>query len=294
MTLQQLTYFITLAETLHYTRAAQKLYMSQPSLSRSISELEKELGAPLFEKDGKLTSLTKYGRAFLPYAQKTLATIETGRQTIEKMLLPSETVHIGYIYSLSFSILPQIMEDFLASHAENQFTFFQGMAIDIVDKLKKGELDIALSLDPSDDAITAVPIFRQSLYLVVPRGHRLAQKKRILLEDLEDESFVTISSSSNLRRHLDNIFQTLQATPKITFEAEECNAMASFVGAGMGIAIMPEIPALRSYNVEVLSLEDNLLARKIHVLYAADRHLSPAAHKFLQYLLDICAQSKPV
>lgn len=284
MTLQQLVYFITLAKKLHYTKAAQQLFVSQPSLSRSISDLEKELGAPLFEKDGKNTTLTKYGAAFLPYAKKTISSIEAGKNAISKMLLPSETIHMGYIYSLSFSILPQIMEGFLADHGEYQFSFFQGMSTDIADKLKKGELDIALSLDPEDEAIHAIPIFRQPLYLVVPEKHPLTSREQVQLEDLENESFVSIQIGSNLRRKLDDIFKTLRTTPHISFEAEECNAMASFVSAGMGVAIMPEIPSLRSYRVAVIPIENNLLSRKIYALYATDREMPPGAQKLLDYL----------
>lgn len=290
MTLQQLTYFIVLADMLHYTKAAQKLYISQPSLSRAISELEKELNAPLFEKDGKQTALTRYGKAFLPYAQQSIDKLEEGKKKVEELLAPSPTVHLGYIYSLSFSILPRLLEDFLAdpAHKNNQFSFFQGLATDILEKLKKGELDIALSLKPESDAVDAVMFFEQELYLVVPRGHRFTLQQSILLEDLENESFVTIHSGSGLRRQLDSIFETLSATPHITFEAQECNAMASFVSAGLGIAIMPEIPALRSYNVEVLPVEDNLLKRKIYVLFARDRKLPPAAAQFRDYLLERC------
>lgn len=292
MTLQQLHYFIVLADMLHYTKAAQKLYISQPSLSRAVSELEKELGAPLFAKDGKLTMLTDYGKAFLPYAKESIAKIDTGKKVIQEMLVPSTSVRLGYIYSLSFSILPGILENFLAQeeNRDTQFTFFQGMAADIVDKLKKGELDIALSVRADDDAISENAIFRQELYLVVPKGHRLAQKEQVVLEDLENESFVTINANSSLRRQLDSAFETLNATPRITFEAEECNAMASFVSANLGVAIMPEIPALRSYNVEVLPIEGNLLKRKIYALCAKDHQLSSAATRFRNYLLERCAE----
>lgn len=286
MTLQQLTYFIVLADTLHYTKAAQRLFVSQPSLSRAISELEKELGTQLFAKNGKDTVLTKYGKAFLPFADEAIKKIEAGKKAVEDMIRPSPTVQLGYIYSLSFSTLPKYLEGFLSiqENRDIQFSFYQGMSSTIVDKLKKGELDIALSLKTDDATIASVPIFEQPLYLVVPRGHRLTKKKQIVLNDLKSEKYITINRNSGLRRQLDDIFETLDVMPKITFEAEECNAMASFVSANLGISIMPEIPALHSYNVEIIPMADKLFKREIHLLWVKERALSPAALKFYNYL----------
>ena len=113
MTLQQLVYFCTLADILHYTKAAAALHIAQPTLSYAIAELQRELGVPLFEKRGSKTALTSFGAAFLPYASRSLEAIEEGQKTLAAMLsLDKETINLGYIYSVSFDFLPKIISEF--------------------------------------------------------------------------------------------------------------------------------------------------------------------------------------
>jgi hypothetical protein len=99
MTLQELRYFCVTAEVLHYTRAANLLYISQPSLSYAIGKLEKELGVPLFEKNGKKVSLTKYGKEFFPYAKRALSEVSNGIDHLQEMQQPTAgIINLGYIY----------------------------------------------------------------------------------------------------------------------------------------------------------------------------------------------------
>lgn len=298
MTLQQLKYFRVMAEILHYTQAAKMLYISQSSLSYSLSELEKELGAPLFDKQGKKTVLTEYGKELLPFATNALESIEEGVRRIERMRMPSSVIGLGYIYSLSFDFLPRILSNFFfhVGHGEISFNFFQGLSPVILEKLKRGELDIALSVATDDPSICSEPIYDQSLYLVVPKGHHLAEKGKITIQDLRKETFVSINANSSLRQHLDRLFEDLHISPHISFEAEECNAMASFVSARFGIAIMPDIPALNAYHVDIIPMDDPHFRRQINVLWVKDRPLSPAATRFKEFLVkfakkpDLCEQ----
>ena len=110
MTLQELRYFCVTAEVLHYTRASRLLYISQPSLSYALNKLEQELGVSLFKKDGKKVTLTKYGEEFLPYAKRALAELSEGTEHLREMKVPaSGGINMGYIYSVSFSALPEFV-----------------------------------------------------------------------------------------------------------------------------------------------------------------------------------------
>jgi len=124
MTLQELRYFCVTAEVLHYTRAARLLYISQPSLSYAISKLEQELGLPLFEKNGKKVTLTKYGEEFLPYAKRALAEISEGTERLREMKIPSTGgISLGYIYSVSFSALPEFVNSFYKHQGGDRIAF---------------------------------------------------------------------------------------------------------------------------------------------------------------------------
>ena len=111
MTLLQLLYFETLARVLHYTRAAEELHISQPSLSYSIAELEKELGVSLFKREKRKIALTPYGERFLPYVKKTMALLEEGKATLRQMKDKAPmNIRLGYFHSISASLVPPIVK----------------------------------------------------------------------------------------------------------------------------------------------------------------------------------------
>ncbi len=287
MTLHQLKCFCVLAEVLHYTDAAKQLYISQPSLSYSISELQKELGAPLFQKRGQKITLTKYGKAFLPYAQKSILAVDRGIHCVQDMLQPISSINLGYIYSSSI-YLASMIKGFRESCSADEvaINFFQGVDNQIVSKLRNGQLDVGLSTFPGDDVISGEPIYDQELYLVVPNNHALASRSEASLAELKGEKFVSLTADSSLRKLLDETFEHISFQPDIAFEAEECNAMASFVGAQFGFTVMPEIPALSSYAVSLLRISDLPLSRTIYLLWPSNHQLSGTVEQFKRYVID--------
>ena len=154
MTLLQLQYFQVLARVLHYTRAAEELHISQPSLSYSISELEKELGVKLFEKENRKISLTAYGEQFLPYVQRSLALLDEGAAVLEQMAgnLP-QVAKLGYFHSISASLIPALVEGFYREEDNRsiRFQFTEGPSFDIFNQA--GELRYGLR-DALDDWLT--------------------------------------------------------------------------------------------------------------------------------------------
>ena len=287
MTLQQLKYFCKLAEVLHYTEAANLLYISQSGLSYSIAELEKKLGVPMFTKHSKKTALTKFGEEFLPYAKKALENIEEGSIRIKKMLIPEPIINMGYIYSLSFGILSDTLADFrlMPGYNDISFNFVQGASSVIIEKLKKHELDIALLADVQDDDLESVFVHEQELFVVMPKSHRLAEKEHVNLHDIIHEDFVAISSKSSLRTCVDNVFHSVGVTPRIKIQAEECNTIASFVSANFGISIMPKIPSLDPFNIAWRPVENKPFIRKINLAWLKSHKLSQVVNHFKDCLL---------
>ena len=177
MTLNQLRYFQAVARALNFRAAAEELYISQPSLSRSIDSLEQELGVQLFKKNGKKVTLTKYGEEFLPYAKRALAELSEGTERLREMKVPtSGGISLGYIYSVSFSALPEFVNSFYRHQGSEQiaFRFRQGKAGELVEQLLNGSLDLLIAGKPVLASIDYIPIYRQELYLIVPATHRLA------------------------------------------------------------------------------------------------------------------------
>jgi DNA-binding transcriptional LysR family regulator len=286
MNLHQLNCFTVLAEVLHYTEAAKRLYISQPSLSYAISELEKELGVELFYRQGNRIVLTKYGEALLPYAEKTLLTVQRGVRAIQNLKALSPSISLGYIYSIS-GVLSEMIRGFKQHRKDNDITvsFYQGLDEHIMDKLRKGEVDLAISTSSGGHSVAARPLFRQALYLAVPSDHPLAQREEVSIHELKDEKFVSITPESSLRGFINEAFQRAGYTPNIVFEAEECNAMASFVGSHFGVAIMPRIPGVDSYPITLLKIKEMSLTRQIYLLWMENEPLPAECETFKDYIL---------
>jgi DNA-binding transcriptional LysR family regulator len=279
MTLQQLRYFCVTAEVLHYTRAAALLYISQPSLSYALSKLEKELGMPLFEKQGKQIALTRYGAEFLPYAKRALSELSKGQERLTELFAPgSGIINLGYIYSVSFSVLPAFVDRFYAHLGSRQtaFRFHQGMAGGLIEQLLNGSLDLLIAGKPDIDSIEYLPIATQELFLAVPASHRLSDRKAIALSEVADEQFVSITHEAIIYRELADKFKKASFSPNIVFEADEYSSIAASVTTGAGIAIMPKLPILDNFNLKLIPFSDVPMIRDVCLLRYGRHAMSPA------------------
>ena len=129
MNLFYLRYFVTLAHVKHYTKAAEQLCITQPSLSHAIAQMEKELGVPLFEKNGRNTMLTPFGREFLSCAEHTLSTLDDGIASLQRSARGSGLIRLGFVRPLGIEFVPHLAADFLRAYPENdiRFTFHTGI-----------------------------------------------------------------------------------------------------------------------------------------------------------------------
>lgn len=289
-TLQQLKCFCALARELHYTRAAESLHITQPTLSYAIGELQKEIGAPLFKKEGNQTELTEYGIAFLPHAERTLAAAHDGKRKIEDMLeSDSGNISLGYIYSVSFNFLPAIVSRFQEEERNRNvsFHFYQGIKDQLLTKLREGTIDLVIASAPDAKPIRSARLFRQELFLVVPKDHPLAKEASVSLEELKNEKFIFDKPTSGLRIALDKIFDDTGIKPEIAYEVEECNAMVAFVSTRQGVAVMPKIPLMKTYDVEVVRITDPTPFRYINLLWNEDMPMSPIVERFKENILSL-------
>lgn len=297
MTLLQIQYFSTLARVLHYTRAAQELHIAQPSLSYSISELEKELGAKLFEKENRRITLTLYGEQFLPYAEKALALLEEGREAVRQMEKDAvQVVRLGYFHSISASLIPDMMAG-VYSQPENEklrFQFAEAASFDIFQRLKSGALDLAFCMH-RDDWAESITIMKQPLYLAVPSEHPLAQRPFVTFADFAREPQVMLDKPSSLRTQLDRIFTQRGVIPSVIFEVRECNAALQYVGLRFGVSVLPQVPAMDSERVAVLPIADEgrEFVRTVYLSWSRERPLTPAAQRVRNYIVSHYAASEP-
>lgn len=297
MTLLQLQYFETLARMLHYTRAAEELHIAQPSLSYSISELEKELGVKLFEKQNRKIGLTEYGERFLPYVQKSLMIMDEGANVLKQMAgtVPL-VIRLGYFHSISASLIPAIVEE-VYREPENQeirFHFTEDTSFDVFNQLKNGKLDLAFCAhrDTWADSIT---VMKQPLYLTVPIDHPLAEQPFVSFEDFAREPLVMLDKPSSLRTQIDRIFTQRGVIPNVVFEVRECNAALQYVALKFGVTIVPEVPAMKTERVRAIPIADDGkdFVRSVYLSWDRTRPLSPVVTRVRNLIVQKYACASP-
>ena len=195
MNLYQLRYFTTLAQEEHYTKAALKLHITQPSLTHAIHLLEDELDVALFEKKGRNVVLTKYGKLFLKEIEPILNRLDDSIENIKQISKGKETLNIGFVRRLGMSYIPQLISSF-----QNENVTFQchsGFSYDLIHDLKKNDLDIVFCSYVDDQDIFFKPVITQEFYVIVSLNHPLAKNKTIRMEELEEYPCLAFDQGDN-------------------------------------------------------------------------------------------------
>ncbi len=288
MNLNYLYYFSVLAKTEHYTKAANILNITQPSLSHAIDEIEKELGCSLFEKDGRNIKLSYYGKILYNYVEMGFKEMEIGYKQIESLLSPNEgLIRLAFIYTLGYEFVPNVLKNFHAIPKNNQISFSlkQGNTTEILDGLENEKYDLCFaSKQTNRKNLIFVPIKTEELVVVVYKEHPLAEKKEIDIKELENEYFIYYSKSSGLRPFIDELFKQANVKPNILFEVEEDSAVLGLVNIKYGVAVVPDIPIINNFNLKKLKITNKHEPRYIYMAIPKNRFESPAVRKFITFL----------
>jgi DNA-binding transcriptional LysR family regulator len=264
MELRQIRCFIAVAEELHFGRAAERLGLAPPALSRLIRALEDEIGVDLFRRTTREVILTRSGMVFLDDAKSTLVRLERSVRTAREASVPtSSTLRIGAIDAASASFLPEILVAFRAAFPKLDIKFVEAMTAPLLQMLDAGKLDLCLIRKPKRPGDFAYETLRVERPLVLlPTGHRLAAKTAITMDDLRDEPFVIPSKRGRPYAYdlVMSYFESIGAVPNVTIEATEKPAMMSAVAANLGLALAPDWVARLSFpGVTIRRLKGMLL-----------------------------------
>ena len=225
MTLQQLKFFKEVAQTLHFTIASQNLYVSQSSLSRAVIELEREVGVPLFVRGNKKIDLTTYGREFLPYVDKIFDDLEKGKKVLNDMRNPnSGVVKVIYSYVNGVSLVPRIFKNFYKENLKDEISVeFEINHLDLKfeEETAKGTFDLAICCTSEFPNLTCIPIAKQELVLLTPIDHPLASRKKVSLQDIRDEEFISYFPGSNLDSWINKMFESEDLKPNVAISVHD-------------------------------------------------------------------------
>lgn len=290
MTLLQLQYFQVLARMLHYTKTAEALHISQPSLSYAINGLESELGVKLFEKKERKTVLTPFGEAFLPFVEQSLSSLEEGRSVLNRMNDEGDkTLNLGYFHSLSGTLIPSIMEEYYEDRKNRavRIRFTEETPDEIARQVREGTLDLGFS-PRKEEGAECVQVMNQPLYLAVPAGHPLSAKKSVTFADFQDEPLILLERSSVLRKQIDEGYREQGMESKPVLEVKECNVALQYVRLEFGVAVIPEVPAAETSRVTLLPVLDGKkeYSRPVYLFWNKNRTLSKTAEQFRDFVAE--------
>jgi DNA-binding transcriptional LysR family regulator len=241
--LPHLRMLVALGEVEHVTIAAAMLGVPQPTVSRTVRRLERQIGAPLLEPDGRGVRLTAAARTLVPYAQRALDVLTDGLAAVETEGRRAQTtVRLAFQTSLGEQLVPELIRTVRDDDPSVRFVLSQGARASCLESLRAREADIALvsRLDPAPDGLRVVPLFEQQLVLLVPVGHAAAGAGAVSVAALADEPLVTLKVGYGLRGSVDELFADAGVSLSIAFEGEDLHTLTGLVAAGLGVAIAPQ------------------------------------------------------
>ena len=283
MEMQQVRYFVALADILNFTRAAEKCNVSQPALTRAIQQLEHEFGGPLFHRERGNTHLSELGRMMLPYLQTVEEQCRAAREQAKAVKkLEKATLTIGTMCTIGPQLLAELMIRFQAAHPDVDVRVVDAGAPQMIEMLEKGELEVAIVGVPEElpDNLHQLPIFEEKFVIVLPPNHRLVASNPIRGAELDKEPYVCRSNCEvfePVRKELESRSVFLRQV----FSSPRDDWVQGMIKAGLGLGFFPEF-CVTDPDLVVRPLVDPSFSRTIYLTTVRGRPHSPAVGAFVQ------------
>jgi DNA-binding transcriptional LysR family regulator len=283
--LRHLKYFIAVAEELNFGRAAQKLNITQPSLSRQIQKLEQELAVKLFERLPSQIQLTQAGELFLTEAQQILVKVKQGIQ-IAQRASRGEIGHlkIGFQGSAVYDIIPNSIRVFRGSFPNVDVIVQPMITREQISAIENNQLDLGFVVPPINHSNLIVEtILEEPVIVVLPENHPLAKETEITIADLGHEPLILASRDRDcgLFEEIFNLYYQAGLHPNVIYAAREMQVMLGFVAAGMGISLLPAyVQNLQRLGVVYRSLKPHAPIVKLAIAYKSNNQ--PTLQSFLK------------
>lgn len=288
MNLFHLRYFVTLAKSQNYTRAACQLNITQPSLSNAIHGLEAELGLALFVRQGRNVVLTSEGREFSRIVDHSLTILDSGIEQLQHQNNEQTVIKLAALRTLSTRWVPGMVREFLQNSQQDvrfEFTNENRLSPQIIQGLRAKHYDICFcsKVDEQED-IAYFPIASQALVVITPTDHPLATRNQIELSETLAFDQVTFSKRSGLSPIIRQLFAECGGQPHSVYAIEEDEAVAGLVANGFGIAVVPNMPLLKTLPVKIIPLSFPTWQRIFYMATLKDHYQSPAAKDFIDFV----------
>lgn len=285
MELLQLKYFQTIAQEEHMTRAANKLHVSQPSLSKTIKRLEEELGVELFHRSGKNISLNQNGRIFLRHVNTALWALSDAKK---ELLSSNSDAYPDICLNIDAGIdsLTQIIYQFNQLYPNIHFLLRKE---NTHANYSTKKYDLALIMLPIEQELPkcSLTLFEEDLMLAVAPSHPLANQVYVNLANLKDEKYISFQASSDYRKTVEHYCHVAGFQPNVVAECHDWYTLCDFVKIKIGISIVPKISWRSHYDdLRLLPIRTPRCARKIVLTWFDDSYVSSSSKLFIEFIMD--------
>jgi DNA-binding transcriptional LysR family regulator len=285
MEMRQLEYFIAVADEANFTRAAQRVHISQSGVSAQIRQLEHDLGATLIDRSGRTATLTAAGAAALPHARAVLASAGAVRRAVDDVngLIRGRLV-VGMVTACTVTPLFNALAAFHQAHPRVEITLIEDNSDRLTERVRAGQADLALigASGAPPPGLGALPIISERLVAALPPGHPLAGRPRVTLADITAYPIVCLPRGTGIRTVFDQACAARGIQPDIALQASAPGAVADLASRGLGIAILSEsMAASHATRLETLVIDDIQTPAVLALIWtAAD---SPALRELLHH-----------
>ncbi len=283
MELRQLEYFVAVAEEANFTRAAERVHVSQSGVSAQVRQLERDLRAPLIDRSGRVATLTAAGAAALPHARATLAAAAAVRQAVDDVTgLLSGRIVVGMVTACTVAPLFDALAAFHLAHPGIEIALVEGNSDWLVEQVRTGAADVALigAAGTAPEGLDALTIVSEGLVAAVPPGHPLAGREAVTLAEVTRYPIISLPPGTGVRAVFDQDCAAQGRRPDIAFQASAPAAVADLASRGLGVAILTETMAAGfSARLTAVVIKDIVTTALLALVWA--RAESPALRELL-------------
>jgi len=290
MDYDQLASFLEVAKLQSFSRAAEKIYRTQPAISAQVRLLEQECGEKLFDRSGKKVLLTPAGEILRRYAEKLMETQKEALQAIAELnQTPRGKLSIGANEATCLYVLPKTFARFKQLYPLVQISIYRNFSHKILQKVQEGAVDMGIvTLPQTANNMEVISVFRDEVQVVVPKNHPLAKKKSVTMEEVAFYPLI-LPKTGHTRVVFDRLLRPFRDKLQISMELASVETIKKFVGAGLGISLISRTygqPEVAAGVLKLIPLEGQKLYRELGLIFRRDRYLSLPAKVFIEVVRD--------
>ena len=293
MNLRELQYLVALDEERHFRKAAERCFVSQPTLSGQLKKLEDELGVLLVERTKRQVLMTEVGTVIAERARRILTDVKSLHEIAQSYQDPmAGEVHVGLIPTVAPYLLPHIMPKIRKQFPQLKLWLYEYQTDILLEKLRRGEVDVLILalLDETND-FTELDLYDEAFQLAVPRGNKLAQQKSIGLDDLNNSEMLLLEEGHCLRGQALDVCYLAGAKENTGFHASSLEILRHMVSEDMGMTLIPElaVPAKNKLSdlVQYIVFDEPQPSRRIGMVYRKGSYRETAFKQLQQLIRQI-------